>query len=81
MFRHLGKSFAKLKGMKNTKLDNGFYWIILKDETDDPEENTEPEVAEFCDSVWKVAGSSKDFAPEEYDVTLLSVQLVPPKKR
>jgi len=51
-----------------SKLQNGFYWICIKDK----EEGSENEVAEYINGEWYVTGSSKSFSPEEYDIVVLS---------
>lgn len=39
-------------------------------------EGDEAEVAEFIDGQWYVAGSSKSFCPDNYNITILSERLV-----
>ncbi|MCC2607724.1 hypothetical protein [Planctobacterium marinum] len=51
-----------------SKLQNGFYWICIKDK----EAGSESEVAKFINGEWYVTGSTKSFSPDEYEIVVLS---------
>lgn len=52
--------------METDALENGFYWVVLVDESD------EAEVAEYIDGEWFVTGSRRAYDNQNNSINILS---------
>lgn len=58
--------------MKTADFKNGFYWVVVT------EDGNDPEVAEFIHGEWYVAGSNRAIQFDDKKVKVLSTRLPQP---